>query len=171
MYQVIPSQIKDWRVASKIRPIKAKPLVNLIFDRSVIDKFLINTIEGREPLYGNDVVICVGEAGDVWQQTPKTLLKKYRVSSIDKDGWLICEPLPDNAVDCVEVSEEMLRRLNDDHECGSFYIIGQWGETVGEEKNVQRGKSGDFICRNQSDPTDVWIVQRGLFLNTYVLRS
>ena len=82
---------------------------------------------------------------------------------------MICEPLPDNAVDVVEVTDAMC--TPDAHNANAFYIIGQWGETVGEEKNVQRGTAGDFICRNRTDHTDVWIVRRRLFLNTYVIKS
>jgi hypothetical protein len=151
--------ITGWRIASKTRPIKAKPLANLLVDRTVTSKFLVDTLEGKEPL-GDGVVICVGEAGDAWQQMPKKLLQKYVVKAIDKDGWMECEPLPDNAVNCFEVTTQ-----------GCFTIIGQWGATVGLEKNVQAGEQGDYICQNQTDPSDVWIVRRKLFLNTYVLKS
>lgn len=161
--RITPNLITNWKIASKTRPIKAKPLVSILVDRSVTNKFLVDTLEGKEPL-GDGAVICVGEAGDTWQQMPKKLLAKYRVASIDKDGWMDCEPLPDNAVDCVEVTDGQT-------DIGGFYIIGQWGETVGEETNVQRGVAGDFICRNQTDQTDVWIVRRKLFLNTYIIKS
>ena len=45
------------------------------------------------------------------------------------------------------------------------------GATVGEEKNVQTGEKGDFICQNRTNPTDVWVVKRKLFLNTYIIKS
>lgn len=157
------SILTGWRIASKTRPIKAKPLINLLVDRTVTSKFLVDTLEGKEPL-GDGVVICVGEAGDTWQQMPAKLLKKYQVVAIDKDGWMDCNPLPDNAVDVIEVPESQT-------DIGGFYIIGQWGETVGNEKNVQRGVAGDFICRSQTDHTDVWVVRRKLFLNTYNIKS
>jgi len=155
--------LTGWKIASKTRPIKAKPLISLLVDRSVTNKFLVDTLEGKEPL-GDGVVICVGEAGDTWQQMPKKLLAKYAVKAIDNDGWMVCEPLPDNAVNVIEVPESQT-------DIGGFYIIGQWGETVGLEKNVQRGSAGDFICRNQTDHSDVWIVRRKLFLNTYNIKS
>lgn len=162
--------LTGWKIASKTRPIKAKPLINLLVDRTVVGKFLVDTLEGKEPL-GDGVVICIGEAGDTWQQMPKKLLAKYVVRSIDKDGWMDCEPLPDNAVDCIEVTNEMTqipgnRGINLD-----FTIVGQWGATIDGEKNVQKGVVGDFICRNQTDLTDVWIVHRKLFLNTYNIKS
>ena len=164
MKKIATAELTGWRIASKTRPIKAKPLINLLVDRTVASKFLVDTLEGKEPL-GDGVVICVGEAGDAWQQMPKKLLAKYSVTSIDADGWMVCSPLPDNAVDMVEI---------DPVQCdtdGSFYITGQWGATVGDEKNVQTGTAGDFICRNRTDQTDVWIVRRKLFLNTYNIKA
>ena len=129
------TKITNWKIASKTRPIKAKPLVSLIVDKSVTSKFLVDTLEGHEPL-GDGVVICIGEAGDAWQQMPKKLLQKYSVKGIDKDGWMECEPLPDNAVNCWEVPDsacspdELNRKI--------FTIIGQWGATVGNEKKTSK---------------------------------
>ena len=170
MKKIDTTQIKDWSFASKTRPIKAKPLINLLVDRTITNKFLVDTLEGREPL-GDGVVICVAEAGDTWQQMPKKLLQKYHVSDIDNDGWLVCEPIPDNSVNCIEISATMariegIRGINRD-----VYITGHFGETIGNEKNVYRGVVGDFICRNQFDHSDVWIVRRSLFLNTYTFKS
>jgi len=167
------SSITDWRIASKTRSIKAKPSISLLVDRKVTSKFLIDTLEGHEPL-GDSSIICVGEAGDVWQQTQKKLLQKYTVVSIDSDGWMDCQPLPDNAVDAIEVSESLWKTfstLNTDPLDFGFTIIGQWGATVDGVKNVQKGIVGDFICRNQTDHTDVWIVKRKLFLNTYNIKA
>jgi hypothetical protein len=166
--RINPAAIQNWRTATKTRPIKAKPLRNLLVDSSVTSKFLVETLEGREPL-GDNVVICVGEAGDTWQQTPKALLKKYNVTNIDADGWLHCDPKPDNVVDCVEVSDAMCEP--DGHNTNVFSIVGLWGETIGDEKNIQRGVAGDVICRNQTDKSDVWIVRRKLFNNTYQFTS
>lgn len=161
--KVITGALTGWKIASKTRPIRAKPLINLLVDRTVASKFLVDTLEGKEPL-GDGVVICVGEAGDAWQQMPNKLLAKYKVVSIDVDGWMVCEPLPDNAVDVVEITAA---------QCDSegFYIIGQWGATIGEEKNVQQGVAGDFVCRSRTDQNDVWIVKKSLFLNTYIIKS
>lgn len=161
--RIDPIKITNWRTASKTRPIQAKPLNCILIDKTIKDKFLLDTLEGREPL-GSGVMICLGEAGDVWQQTLDKVLKKYRVIRIDCEGWMTCDPLPDNAVDCIEVPEALVPMAG-------FSIIGQYGETVGEEKNVQYGVAGDFLCRHQTDHTDVWIVRRKLFLNTYVIKS
>ena len=81
---------------------------------------------------------------------------------MDANGWMCCEPFPDNSVECVEVTGDYTAM-------GEFSIIGQWGETISGEKNIQRGVQGDFICRNLSDKSDIWIVKRKLFLNTYLI--
>jgi hypothetical protein len=160
------STLMGWKIASKTRPVKAKPLINLLVDRTVTSKFLVDTLEGKEPL-GDGVVICLGEAGDAWQQMPNKLLQKYDVTAIDNDGWMLCTPKPDNAVECVEVTNDMIGGAQG----SEFSIIGQWGATIGTQKNVQKGTGGDFLCRNRTDPTDVWVVRRKLFLNTYVIKS
>lgn len=158
------TELKDWRIASKTKPIKAKPLISVLVDKKVTNQFLLSTLEGKEVL-GDGSLICIGDAGDAWQQMPNKLLAKYTVTTIDIDGWMVCEPRPDNAVDVVEVTAG---QCDSD---GTFYIIGQWGATIGDEKNVQEGVAGDFICRNRTDKTDVWIVHRKLFMNTYNIKS
>jgi hypothetical protein len=175
------SKLKNWLVASKTRPIKAKPLINLIVDRSVTSKFLVDTLEGKEAL-GDGVVICLGEAGDAWQQMPKKLLAKYDVTSIDNDGWMICTPKPDNAVNVIEITNEFYSSYDESftnypddraYNLGDFCINGHYGDDGYPElgKNVQWGSKGDFICRNRTDFTDVWVVRRKLFLNTYIIKS
>lgn len=168
------SKISNWSIAKKTKPIKAKPLASLLVDKSITSKFLVDTLEGKEPL-GNGVVICVGEAEDVWQQSPKKLLQKYNVTNIDESGWLFCEPKPENLVDCVKIENVMsypyaVTEPPDEsmYKAHDFYVIGQWGETVeGFGKCIQWGDNGDYICRNQSDNSDVWIVRKKIFENTY----
>ena len=150
-------KIVDWKRATKTKPVKAKPLVNLLIDKTIVNKFLVDTLEGNEPI-GDGVVICVGEAGDVWQQTPKKLLQKYNVTSIDDDGWMVCEPRPNNSVRCYQFGSS------------DFSVVGLWGATVGGEKNIQFGEAGDYICQSESDEPDVWIVKKKIFENTYSIR-
>lgn len=180
--KIVTEWVKDWKVASKTQPIKAKPLITLLVDRTVTSKFLVDTLEGKEPL-GDGVVICVGGAGDAWQQMPKKLLAKYDVTAIDDNGWMICTPKPDNAVNCIEVTKLLLETPGqlcvakppdeEMYKMASFYVNGQWGSAdyPAFGKNVQWGDTGDFVCQNRTDPTDVWIVKRKLFLNTYVIKT
>jgi hypothetical protein len=179
--KIVTELVSRWSIASKTQPIKAKPLISLIVDRGVVNKFLLDTLEGREPL-GDGVVVCIGVAGDSWQQTPKKLLAKYTVTGIDNDGWMECNPLPDNAVNVIEITSELLvarpsciAPAPDDTMYGfaNFYINGHYGDDKypAYGKNVQWGKTGDFVCQNRTDPTDVWIVKRSLFLNTYVIKN
>ena len=181
--KIITEFLTGWNVASKTQPIKAKPLINLLVDRTVANKFLVDTLEAKEPVSA-DALFCIGAAGDAWQQMPRKLLAKYDVTAIE-DGWMICTPKPDNAVNCIETTPDMLKTLvlteyvtvpfNDPRKYNlcDFAIEGQWGSAEYPEigKNIQLGHKGDFICQNRTDPTDVWIVKRKLFLNTYVLKN
>lgn len=173
--------VTGWSVATKTRSLRAKPLVNLLVDRTVTAKFLVDTLEGRESLR-DGAVICVGESGDTWQQMPGKLLAKYDVTSIDSDGWMVCTPKPDNAVNVIEITGDLLasdRRCvvpppdNEMYKMADFYINGLWGDDnyLPFGKNVQWGNKGDFVCQNRTDAKDVWIVRRKLFLNTYIIKA
>ncbi len=140
----------------KTADIRAKPIVTLVVDGSVMNKFLIDTLEGREPIH-TDNMFCIGAAGDAWQQSSAALLKKYNVSAIDKDGWMVCTPRPENEVQFFE-----FKKKGDNNA-----IQGLWGETIDGVERLQRVVAGDFICRQPHDFTDVWVVRRTLFLNTY----
>lgn len=151
-----------WNTAKKVKPITAINAGSIVNDSVISDKILLDTLEGHEGINLKNM-ICRGEAGDVWQQTPKNLFKKYNVTNVDSNGWLVCEPKPDNEVRCFQVP------LGEPYE--KFTIIGHYGEKIDGEDNVQSGTEGDFICQNTSDPTDVWIVKRELFNNTYKIIS
>lgn len=87
MAKIDTSKIINWSLASKTKPIKVKHLKSLLVDDSVLSKFLIDTIEGKEPIfYNKNIVICIGEAGDVWQQEVKKVISKYDLKDIDRDG-------------------------------------------------------------------------------------
>lgn len=97
-----------------------------------MNKFLVDTLEGKENL-GDGAIICIGESNDIWQQMPKKLLQKYNVIEIDNDGWMLCEPRPENSVFCVEITKELLPIIDDVDTFISdngFFLIGQWGEDL-----------------------------------------
>ena len=75
MKRIDVEKISNWSVAKKTKNIKAKPLISIMVDRSVLSKFLVDTLEGRESL-GDGSIICLGESNDIWQQMPKKLLQK-----------------------------------------------------------------------------------------------
>lgn len=159
-----PTLVSEWKTATKTKPIVAKHVSAGLSDSLFLEKMLVNTLEGREPITATNV-ICVGEAGDVWQQTPAKLFAKYFITGMRPDGWLICEPKPDNEVDCFEVPDFSPTQKN-------FEVIGLWGETAEDgTKNVQRGVVGDFVCRSKTDRSDVWIVRRSFFNSTYQIKD
>ena len=154
MPNILSTEGVIWRRGKKTQGIRAKPLINLLVDRTVVNKFLVDTLEGCEPIDSGNI-FCIGGAGDAWQQTSKALLKKYDVKAIDEDGWMVCEPKPENEVEFFEVTEE------------SGYIQGLWGATVDGQENLQAFIKGDFVCRQPHEHSDQWVVRRTLFLNTY----
>lgn len=172
MKRIDVDKIINWNIAKKNKNIKAKPLISVMIDRSVTSKFLIDTLEGKEPL-GDGAIICIGESNDIWQQMPKKLLQKYNVIEIDKDGWMVCEPRPDNSVECIEITDQIsdsFDKVDGWLSNEEFFIFGLWGETLyifDKPVSVQRADRGDFICRSREDKNDVWIVKRKIFLNTY----
>lgn len=150
-----------WQRAAKTQPIQAKHISTVLADKKILSGFLLNTLEGREPI-GEDVMVCIGSAGEAWQQPARKLLQKYTITSITVDGWLICTPNDGVEVECFElvVPAELQNE--------PFGIVGQWGETLSNgTKNVQFVKPGDYILRDPNEHSDVWVVQRSLFLNTY----
>lgn len=166
--KVDTNQLVNWKKAQKTKGLKAKPLSSLLVDRSVLAKFLVSTLEGNETLdIGN--VICIGQSDDAWQQTPKALFKKYNIVGLDEDGWMLCEPKPENEVEFVEIDESFFTETTTILEVRQFYIIGLWGKDT-PEGPVQYGKCGDIVCRQPYDHNDVWIVRRRLFDNTYSIK-
>jgi hypothetical protein len=154
--------LEGWKIAKKVKGLKAK-LIGTLIDRSIMDKVLINTLEGpQEPNEAN--LLCVGEAGDVWQQTNAALHKKYHIINVDGNGWYICEPKPENEVEFIELTVEFLQSVP---QFDDMYIKGQWGTTINGNENLQSFSIGDFLCRQTHDHTDQWIVRRNLFKNTY----
>jgi hypothetical protein len=154
--------ITGWQSASKTKPIKAKPIQSLLSDEDVLTKFLLAALEGNQTLKAN-AIVCLGAAGDVWQQAPDRLLKKYKVTGFDENGWLICEPLPEHEVDCFETELHT--------EPPGFSLKAKWGERQADGSFILFGEWGDFIVRDKNDHNDVWIVQKSLFLSTYEIKK
>jgi len=148
-----------YKVGRKTKGLRAKPMVTLLVDRTVMAKFLVDTLEAKEPVHA-DAMFCIGESNDAWQQSAKKLLSKYTVDAIDPDGWMVCNPKQENSVEFCQITNTMLGSAD-------FCIQGNWGETIDGMPNIQRFKLGDFVVRNREDYTDTWIVDQKIFLNSY----
>lgn len=149
------------RIAKKTKGLRAKPIISILVDRTVLNKFLVDTLEAREPVSA-DAVMCIGDHNDAWQQSASGLLKKYSVEGIDADGWMMCVPRPDASVEYFEVTDAMV-----DQQKGFCYIVGKWGETIDGVPNLQRAVPGDVVARNRGDDSDQWVVNRKVWTNTY----
>lgn len=155
-----------YKVGRKTKGLRAKPMVTLLVDRTVMAKFLVDTLEAKEPVHA-DAMFCIGEHNDAWQQSAKKLLSKYTVEGIDPDGWMICYPKQENSVEFCEITSDTLNQVGWENRGESGYIQGNWGETIGDQSNLQRFNLGDFLVRNREDHSDQWIVNRKIFLNSY----
>lgn len=153
------SQLQNWTVGKKVKPLRAKPMASLMNDQSVTSKFLISTLEGIQNIKP-DSMVCIGADNDAWQQERAKLLKTYSVTEITADGWMICTPKPEAARHVVEVTDQIVM--------GEFLLTNtQWGEKQEDGSFAQTGHRGDFIVRSIEDPKDFWIVKRSVFLSTY----
>ena len=149
----------EWGIAKKTALIRAKPMSSIFADGSAMDKFLLATLEGDQPVSRANLM-CVGATAEPWQQTAKAILLKYSITAIEDDGWMICTPLPENEVEYFKVKAAPN---------GENYLQGKWGSTVGDHVNLQSFKVGDYVCRQTYDHTDQWIVRESLFDATYAI--
>lgn len=159
---IVSTASATWVKAKKTKGLIAKPARDL-FDSFLLSlgKVLINTLEG-EAIVDPEAVICVGPAGDIWQQSPANLFKKYNLVGLNANGWLVCEPKPENEVECFEFVGAAPGAVT--------WIQGNWGKTVeGVGERLQRIETGDRVCRNPNDHSDQWVVKGRLFVNTYEL--
>lgn len=157
---ILNTNTVHWTEATKTRGLRAKRVTDLI-SPEIISSVLLKTLEGHAVVDPQNMV-CVGPAGDIWQQPEAGLRKKYNITGLDKDGWLLCNPKPENSVECFEVTEWQASRAK--------YVQGIWGSDVPDVgQKLQAFSPGDFICRKPDDHADQWVVRRKLFLNTYEL--
>jgi hypothetical protein len=165
--EILNTSKLTYKVGRKTKGLRAKPMVTLLVDRTVMAKFLVDTLEAKEPVHA-DAMFCIGESNDAWQQSAKKLLAKYTVDAIDPDGWMVCNPKQENSVEFCKITNDALDQAGWAKDCGMGYIQGNWGEAVlGLGSNLQRFKMGDFVVRNREDHADTWIVDQKIFLNSY----
>ena len=149
------------RIAKKTKGLRMKPLVNLIVDKSVMSKFLLDTLEAKETLTP-DACFCIGEAGDAWQQAASTVIKGYDLEKVDADGWLHFQPKPTKIVEFFEVTADVTPIPTE-----GICIVGKWGQTIDGVDNLQKARLGDFIARQRDDHTDQWVVAKSIWLRSY----
>ena len=166
--RILDTSSISWGIAKKNKPLRAKPMVTLLVDRSIMARFLVDTLEAREPV-SPDAMFCIGESNDAWQQTAKKLLDKYNVTDIDADGWMVCVPKPENSVEFFEVTVAHLRKARKvEGPADGYFLQGLWGGTFGAYNHLQAVSEGDYVARNRADTVDQWVVRRRIWVNSYV---
>ena len=121
----------------------------------------LRTLEGDEP-FKPDAMVCVGPLGDVWQQSPTKLLKKYNVTGITPDGWTEFTPKdgPDATVKAIQIvglPADARAELKNCH----------WGEKQPDGTYTQYAPSGAWLVVLTNDPTDHYFIDEAVFANTY----
>ena len=162
-HPILDPDLLEFRTAKKIKHLIAKPMQDILKDKTIVHKFLLASMEGEQVLKTNSMV-CIGNEDDAWQQEPATLLKKYNVTGYTDDGWAICEPKPEN--------ENWACQIPEDHP--PFSVICLWGREFmvdGQQVFLLFGKPGDYVLRSKTDPNDVWIVDQKLFRSTYEIEG
>lgn len=88
--QSLLDEINDadaWFHARKTRPIWARKLV---------EAERVETLEGDQQVPAGQM-LCRGEAGDIWPQSPERVADKYRATDeVDDQGWQKYIPAPDS---------------------------------------------------------------------------
>jgi hypothetical protein len=149
-------------IATKTKCIKAKILSQIIVDPKGFDMLLLDTLEGLQAPIPT-AMACIGiDTDDPWQQDQEKLFQKYTVIAVDDNGWLMCQPMPDNEREAFQVTPEMCYPGNP-----TFRIVGQWGGEQPDGTFLQFGEAGDYILRDPDDPTDCYIVKKAIFESTY----
>lgn len=70
------------------------------------------------------------------------------------DGWMLCEPIPDNSVECYQWTNDIITHN------GEHYVKALWGEDFRTYGPCQAFAKGDYICRSHTDHTNVWVVRK-----------
>ena len=158
---------------SKTRPIRVLHMRQVVSGGTPLEKLLLKTLEGNEPIDAT-TVFCVGEGGDVWQQRTTTLLSKYDCTDIDPaTGWFVFTPKPGNRAWATELTESVLTALLESSgapatvDVQSLAIESNHGHLLDDGRQVHFLKLGDYLVSAHPDATDFWIVDRGFFQSTY----
>ena len=135
---LLPELAVQLRRAKKNRPLWA---------RRVSQAEDVVSLEGKQTAKPGDY-LCRGIEGEFWPQSEKSLLGGYTASGqVGNDGFERYDPRPDGPpVEAMQVDKP-------------FFVVASWGRLD--------GKSGDYVVRRIADPTDIWIVDRSIFENSY----
>jgi len=154
-------------LAKKTKPMRAIHMSRVFADPIFASMFLVNAIEGAEPI-DSDAMLCIGEVGDVWQQKYDKMQSKYDLMEMGSSGWIVATPKPENEQRVIqltpEVLESQLANLTQ-----PVYIQGGYGATIDGIENLQQVTIGSWLVQRLPYTGDQWIVQDNLFQNTYTL--
>jgi len=109
----------------------------------------VESLEGPIRIGEGDYV-CLGQSDELWAMTSDDLLRRYtptgEVQTINAETWKVYTPRPARIALAAQMDE-------------AFAVFTPWG--------VLRGKPGDLLLLDETDPTDLWVVDRVIFDQTY----
>ena len=167
LHPLLDAQNLPYFEVQKTKPIKAKPLADILHDDSVSSKILLTTLEGNQDLRANSI-ICWGVDNDVWQTTEAKLHDKYTPTYMGGDGWVTFEPKPEYPVRACQITEELGLQLGPH---GGWCVEQpKWGDqriVNGVQTYLHYGVINDYVMQWIGDPTDVYRVAKRFYDNTY----
>lgn len=148
-------------LAKKTKPMRTIHMSHVFADPIFVKMFLVNAIEGAEPI-DQDAMLCIGEAGDVWQQKYNKMQSKYDLMKMGSSGWIIATPKPDNEQRVIQLTREVLESqlVNLSQ---PVYIQGGYGATIDGITNLQQVAIDSWLVQRLPYNGDQWIVQNNLF--------
>jgi hypothetical protein len=171
IHPLINGQELAYRLARKVKPMKAKPISTILHDDTVASKIVLATLEGHQAAKANSYV-CWGVDNDVWQQTEAKLHSSYNLVHVDPDGWIHCEPKDDAPRNACQVTAEVCQSIG--FESGPYGGFSVLNPSYGDERVLEGrqvwlhyGILNDYILQMPQDLIDTYRVARKFFDNTY----
>lgn len=163
--QIIDTSRANWGLCKKTKGMRTKPMNEIFPDAETASQFTLSSREGPAVI-DFSAVMCVGVSGDAWQQAPATIEKKYIAEGTDIQGWKRWLPKPEVEVDYFEVDAHFLAEEGFFSD-STIYLKGTWGSVIEGVENLQSLQLGDFVCRQQHDHADQWVVRKAIYDSSY----
>ena len=173
VHPLLDAQRLKYRRAIKTKPMKCKALSTILSDNSVMSKIVLATLEGHQAVKANSFV-CWGVDNDLWQQTEQKLHQNYRLTTVDPDGWIHCEPKEDAPRNACQIVMDVLDGFTFGPSGGFSVLNPSYGdERVLEGRQVwlHYGIVNDYVLQMPNDPKDTYRVAKKFFDNTYEFRD
>lgn len=167
----VASAVGEWHVYRKTKGLIALP-ASVVLDMSGdwVSKLLINTLEGSAPVR-KDAMVCIGPAGEVWQQGAEKLFAKYDATGVvglgqRNAGWINFVP-KDSPATRVKATQVTATMAGGDASNRVVLHNCHWGEKQPDGTYAQYAAVGAWLVVRPDDPTDAYFIEEAVFDDTY----